>query len=77
MKNKCETFIAILILIGGFSGVFWWMLPTTPPPALVGACCREGPDGRNECHIVTEALCSAGRGLYVGDNSACSPSPCE
>ncbi|MGE0303341.1 MAG: DNRLRE domain-containing protein [Phycisphaerales bacterium] len=43
----------------------------TPPAPATGACCTAGV-----CTIVTSAACSAGGGVYQGDNAPCSPGLC-
>ena len=36
-----------------------------------GACCNGGT-----CSFVTQTACTAGSGVYLGDNLPCSPNPC-
>src|SRR5215469_701264 len=47
----------------------------TPVGTPTGACCST--DGFGTCSILTAAACAASHGAYQGNNSTCSPNPCE
>lgn len=50
-----------------------------PPPPATGACCIAGADAAaaETCRVLSPADCASAGGRYVGDNAACTPSPCK
>jgi len=64
--------LAIVDDTGGDSGTLLeWALILDNGPACLGACCNG-----SSCTRVSAAACASGGGIYQGDTTSCSPSPC-
>lgn len=77
--NNSGATQTLYLVVDGFSdidfgpGVLAGTIACTGTPSVTGACCNRATGG---CSITTNFECAGTDGIFHGEGSACSPTPC-
>jgi hypothetical protein len=77
--NSSDSDQTLYLIVDGFGaldfgpGVLHGTIGCTGIPVVVGACCNRSTGG---CSVVSNLACAASDGIFQGEGTECSPTPC-
>src|SRR3989449_8646312 len=77
--NATEADQTVFLIIDGFSstafgpGALHGTIGCAGPPSVVAACCNRSTGA---CSIISNIACAAADGIFQGEGTVCSPTPC-